>query len=490
MSTYRFLNHREFRNREAELARLDRWWKDEGDPFPLLLYGRRRTGKSWLLREFAHGKDADILVCDRRAEQDQLASFARILEPSLGMRPDLPDVRTFFDVILRSRGPTQRLVVIDEFPLLLEVSRGADAALAAALEERKPGVKLVLCGSHVATMTTLLTERAPLHGRATPLLLAPLSFEQAQLFLPDSRPDQLVTRYAIAGGMPLYLRRLGRRRNLKAVLCDDVFDPLGPLFNEGREVLTMELTSTATHFSLLAALSSAPSLEWTDLVARSRIEESTASRYIRILEDLHIVRSANPVFAPSGARRRRYQIADPFIRFWFRFVFPFQADLAAGLPAGLHYDRNVAPYLADHVAPSFEEICRAWVRRHYSATTDTVGAWWGLARHDLRRAKLRSSEEIDIVGARGRVVTVIGECRWQNRPMGQDILRELVDFKLPALAQTGVEVGQVEVLLFSKTGFRKELVDEAARRGNVRLVDLPAIVDGVRADAAGQMPEP
>lgn len=482
MPLYTFLNHTEFLDREAELDRLGRWWADEGDPFPLLLFGRRRTGKSWLLREFAHGKDADILVCDSRAERDQLASFAGVLERSLGVRPELPDVRSFFDVVLRPRGPDRRLVVIDEFPLLLDVSRGADSALAAALEDREPGVKLVLCGSHVSTMTTLLAERAPLHGRATPLLLAPLRFDQARSFLPELRADDLVTRYAIAGGMPLYLKRLGRKGSLRAVLCDEVFDPLGPFFDEGREVLTMELTGTATHFSLLAALSSAPSLEWTDLVARSRVDESAASRYIRILEDLHIVRSANPVFAPAGARRRRYRVADPFIRFWFRFVFPFQADLAAGLPPGVHYDRNVAPFLADHVAPAFEDICRAWVRAHYSATTDTVGAWWGLARHDLRRAKLRSNEEIDIVGARGDLVTVVGECRWQRRPMGSDVLRDLVDYKLPALAQTGVDVSRATIVLFSRAGFRKELVDEAARRGDVHLVDLPMLLS--EADAA------
>lgn len=484
MAPYTFLNHGEFVDREAELDRLGRWWAHERDPSPLLLYGRRRTGKSWLLREFAHGKEADILVCDSRAERDQLASFAGVLEGSLGVRPELPDVRSFFDLILRPRGPGRRLVVIDEFPLLLDVSRRADSALAAALEEREPGVKLVLCGSHVSTMTTLLAERAPLHGRAIPLPLAPLRFDQARAFLPELRPDDLVARYAIAGGMPLYLRRLGRTGSLRTVLCDEVFDPLGPLFDEGREVLTMELTSTAIHFSLLAALSTAPSLEWAELVERSRVEASTASRYIRILEDLHLVRSANPVFAPTDARRRRYRIADPFIRFWFRFVFPFQADLAAGLPAGAHYDRNVAPFLADHIAPVFEDICRDWVRAHYSDAVDTVRAWWGLARHDLRRAKERSSEEIDIVGARGKVVTVVGECRWQNRPMGRDVLRELVDFKLPALGQTKVDVSQATILLFSRAGFREELADEAARRGNVRLVDLGTLLGGAGADGA------
>jgi uncharacterized protein len=478
MDEYIFPNHDEFIDRVAELERLSHWWDDDRDRFPLVLYGRRRTGKTWLLREFAHGKEADIFVCDSRAELDQLAYFAGVLESRVGFRPELGDVRSFYDLIFRQRSSGRRLVIVDEYPLLLEVSRAADSSLAAAIEERETdrGVKLVLCGSQIATMETLLAERAPLHGRGTPLLLAPMGFTDARRFLRDLPSEDLVTRYGIAGGMPLYLRRIGRKGSLKRILCEDVLSPLGPLFDEAREVLNMELTSTATHFSLLAALAGSPSLDWTDLVQRSRVEESTASRYVRILEDLRIVESANPIFAPANARRRRYRVADPFVRFWFRFVFPFQADLTAGFRPEDHYERNVAPSLAEHTAAAFEDICRSWVRERYRESTDTVGRWWGMARHDLRKAKVRLTEEVDIVGARGANVTVVGECRWQNQQMNHQILTNLLDHKLPALVQTGVDTSSVTIVLFSKSGFRKRLVEEASGRGNVELVDLERLL--------------
>src|SRR3990170_284910 len=93
MARYTFPDHREFLDRKAELDRLRAWWEDDSDRFPLVLFGRRRTGKTWLLREFAHGKDADIFVCDSRAEGDQLGYFAGVLERSLGFRPELPTSR-------------------------------------------------------------------------------------------------------------------------------------------------------------------------------------------------------------------------------------------------------------------------------------------------------------------------------------------------------------------------------------------------------------
>lgn len=482
MAQYNFPDHGEFLDRRAELSRLRRWWEDDSDRFPLVLYGRRRTGKSWLLREFAHGKDADIFVCDSRAEGDQLAYFAGLLEGSIGIRPEISDVRSFYHLIFGQATSARRLAVIDEFPLLLETTPSADSSLAATIDEvlGSSRLKLVLCGSQISTMETLLAERAPLHGRGSPMLMRPLRFDEAVEFLPDLRPDDLITRYALAGGMPLYLRRLGRKGNPKAILCDDVLNPLGPLFDEVREVLSMELTSTATHFSLLNALAGAPSLPWDELIARSRVEESIASRYIRILEDLHIVAAANPLFAPRNARRRRYRLVDPFMRFWFHFVFPYQSELAAGLRPNAHYDQSVAPYLAGHVAPVFEDVCRAWVRRKYEDTTDTVGVWWGLARHDLRRRKARSTEEIDVIGARGGNVTLVGECRWQRQSMTRDVLDDLIEFKLPALAQTRANVSSPTIALFSRGGFSRGLINEAARRDSVELVDLDQLVSDLQ----------
>jgi AAA+ ATPase superfamily predicted ATPase len=476
---YIFPNRGEFLDRQAELGRLRQWWADEHDRFPLVLYGRRRTGKTWLLRQFAHGKSADIFVCDTRAQGDQLAYFARALGASLGFRPELPDVRSFYDVLLRPTERERRLVVIDEFPLLLQVSRGAASSLAAALEQsnRDSLVKLVLCGSQIATMQGLLAERAPLHGRGTRLLMTPMSFRDALHFLAPHRADDAITRYSIAGGMPLYLRRLGREGNLKKIVCEDVLSPLAPFFDEVREVLAMELTRTAIYFSLLAALAAAPSLAWEDLVRQSRVEEPVASKYIRALEDLRIVEAANPLFAPPNARRRRYRVADAFVRFWFRFVFPHQPDLMAGLRPEDHWDRNVAPHLAEHTASVFERVCQEWVRARFRDGTDTVGSWWGLARHDLRRTGARATEEIDVVGARGRVATVIGECRWQKQPMGRQVIADLLDLKIPALAQVGVDTSSAHLVLFSRGGFQRDLVKEAAVAGrDIELVGLDAVV--------------
>jgi AAA+ ATPase superfamily predicted ATPase len=475
---YEFPAHTRFLDRSDELTELELWWEDEDYRFPLILQGRRRTGKSWLVREFAHGKEADIFVCDERAEHDQLSSFADDLEGRLGFRPDFPDFRSFCRFLFRQSRDHKRLAVIDEFPLLLGPGRSpADSALAAVMEEELEGsrLKLLLCGSQISTMRELLAERRPLHGRGRSLLLPPLQFSQARVFLAEHADVDLLVRYGLAGGMPLYLLRFARRATVKRIVLEDLLNPLGPLFNEPRDVLKMELTNAAVHFSLLRALSGADNLEWDDLVNRSRVDQSTASRNIDRLIDLQIVEAANPMFTHPSSRRRRYRLQDALMRFWFRFVFPYQDDLMAGLDPEEHWRRTIEPGLAAHLAPSYEKVCRAWVRLRFASTTDTVGRWWGLARHDLRRARQRSSEEIDIVGATQGRVTVVGECEWQAGAMNRAVLDDLRAYKLPALAQTGVDVSAAAIVLFSRSGFTADLQAQA-RQSGVSLIDVPALL--------------
>lgn len=477
MDRYTFPAIDQFLDRTAELAELRRWWDDEEDHFPLVLYGRRRVGKSWLFRRFAHGLPADVFVCDRRAEADQLRSFSDGLEARLGVRPELRDLEGFYRFLFRQARTERRLAVIDELPELLRLGGVPDSVLARTMEDEQPGsrLKLVLCGSQVATMEQLLAERQPLHGRGRRFPLAPLRFGQAQQFLGVHPPADLLTRYAVAGGMPLYLRRLGRPGSLRTILCQDLLAPLGPFFNEPWDVLEMELTGTAVHFSLLLALSRHQDMTWQELVAESRVSEGNASRNVRVLQDLHLVEAANPMFSEPSARQRRYRLRDHLMRFWFRFVFPWQEELRAGLVPEDHYDNGVVRHLAEHVSPAFEDVCRDWVREDRRGGGESVGRWWGPARHDLRRQRVRATEEIDVVAASGRRVTVVGECRWTAQPMRRSVLEELLELKVPALAQAGVDVSRAEVVLFSRAGFAPDLRDAARERG-ARLVDVERLV--------------
>src|SRR5664279_2939488 len=231
----------EFLDRDSELAGLQRWWAS-AERMPINLYGRRRVGKSWLLRRFAHGKVAVLLVAHRLSAGAQLSGFAARLEPVLGVRPDLPDVPSLIRVLYRAARDRTILAVIDEFPWLLPGTESGDAQvlsqIQAVIEEERDDsrIKLVLCGSQVGQMEALLAERNPLHGRLIPVQLRPLSYPQAALFMPHLAPLERFERFAITGGMPRYLAELGHGP-LRDTISDRVLDRDGPLWDEARTVL-------------------------------------------------------------------------------------------------------------------------------------------------------------------------------------------------------------------------------------------------------------
>jgi len=464
-----------FLDRGEDLARLERWWGGR-DRNPLALYGRRRVGKSWLLRAFADGKPALILVADQGAPGRQLGRFAEALEPHLGVRPDLPDLAALLRALYRVAAGRRALVVIDEFPYLLPgAERERRAALSgaqAAIEEERDAsrLKLVLCGSHLAQMRGLLAEESPLRGRLTPLATEALPFPDASLFVAENETVRRIERVAVAGGMPMYLAELGRGRSLRAAVCESVLDHRGPLFNDPREILEEEFRRPGVYFSLLEVLASGErGME--DLTAALRVHHSALGPYLRELVRMQLVEKASPL---TARRDLRYRLRDDFLRFWFRFVFGFQESLRAGLRPGDHYDAEVAPALPEHVAPVFERLCRRWVRLGLGSLATSVGSWWGRSLDSLRAEGERGSEEIDVVASARSRVTFVGECKWTGGRVSRKVLADLEEFKIPALRQAGARfaAGGPEILLFSKSGFKDGLVEEATARKDLRLVGL------------------
>ncbi len=475
MQTYAWAARDEFLNRTGDLARLDRWWRGR-DRNALALYGRRRVGKSWLLRAFADGKPGLVLVADQGAPGRQLDRFADALEPHLGVRPDLPDLPALLRALYRMAGRRRVLVVIDEFPYLLpggeRERRATLSAVQATIEEERDAsrLKLVLCGSHIAQMQGLLAEESPLRGRLTPLATEALSFPEATPFLAEVDMERRIERFAVAGGMSMYLAELRQGRSLRAAVCESVLDHRGPLFNDPREILEEEFRRPGVYFSLLEVLAGGER-GMDDLTSALRVDHSALGPYLRELARMQLVEKLSPF---TARRDLRYRLRDDFLRFWFRFVFGFQESLRAGLRPADHYDAEVAPALAQHVSPVFERLCQRWVRTTLGSRATLVEPWWGRSLDRLRRTGERSGEEIDVVAVARSRVTAVGECKWTSRRMSRRVLLDLEQFKIPALRQAGARFagGSSQILLFSKSGFEKSLLAEAAERQDVRLIGL------------------
>jgi len=467
----------EFVDREDQLRRMEGWWADPSR-VPLALVGRRRVGKSWLLRRFAHDKHALILVSEQLPAGAQLTRFSEQLEPVLGVRPDLPDLAALFRVIYRAGRKRKLLVVVDEFPYLLGTSapaqRRALSTIQSVMEDERDSskVKLIVCGSQVAQMESLFSERSPLYGRFDRFDVRPLRFADAVRFFGQLGAIDAFERYAVAGGMPMYLSRLSHG-TLRAAVCASVLHPDAPLWNEGRGLVEQELREPRTYFGILVQLSSGPK-QLHEIAQPIGVEATSVSRYLHTLQDLRLVSRSAPHGAKATSKSGHWQLDDPFLRFWFRFVFPYQSDLEQGLAPEALYDADVKPHLSEHVSPVFETWCLEWLRRHRAADATIFGRWWGNSANIFRRTGERTTEEVDAVGGRrGGVVTLVSEAKWSTRKLGPGIVGDLRTYKIPAMCDGGLKVADSPaIVLFSKSGYTSGLRQLAADDPAIELVDV------------------
>lgn len=462
-----------FLGRVSVLKRLEGWW-DSAEVEPINLFGRRRVGKSWLFRKFAHGKPAIVLVAENTSPALQLSRLADQLEQHMVARPDIRDLPTLFRVIYGIAKNAKTLVIIDEFPNLLgntDAEReSALSSIQAVMEQYRAEsqIKLILCGSAISQMEALQAEQSPLHGRLLPLELAPLTFTESRDFFEGSDIIEHLTRYSITGGMPRYLSLIGKG-DLGELLAEKIVDPNSPLFDEIPSLLAAELKETAVYYAILSELANSPKDRGSIAQAIGK-SSSGLSHYFEKLEAMRLMKRKHPVGADPEARTTQYECVDGFVRFWFRFIAPYRVDLEGGANPIAHVDSFIKPNLADHASVEFEHVLQRWIRQQYPLARQ-VGWWWGNAANIHRAAKTRTTEELDAVGIAAKKVIVVGEAKWTNDQLSHDVLNNLTEFKLPALTDAGFRsADKCEIVLTSRTGFTQSLKKSAQENSKIRLI--------------------
>jgi AAA+ ATPase superfamily predicted ATPase len=469
-----------FVDRVSELAFLNRMLMNQQHPGPgqlILLYGRRRVGKSTLLRHWAEQSRAPFIywVAEKEpAGVQRRKLFARLIDadPSAPGAPAFASWADLWQAAAPQFQLQRRLLIIDELPYAAE----ADPAMLSALQhawdqhfERSPAM-LVLCGSHVRTMETLLTGQSPLFGRMTgQWRLQSLPFGALRAFLPGWSPDQQVAVYAMAGGVPAYLSWFRPERSLLENVRDGVLAPGSLALGEVLFLLYDELREPRAHLAVLEAIGNGQHT-FKAIKDASLIGDVHLPMYLRTLQDMRYVERRLPVTIPPAkqhaSRQGRYHLSDPFMRFYFRFIHP-QRDLASYAP------ERILPTLQQGLRAfvgltAWEELARQWVRAQGYAgglplVPEAIGSHWSR----------KVQADVVAISWTERAI-LIGECKWADAAVDRQTVRDLLERTVPltvADLPNGGAGWRVVPALFARVG-ATPAAREALEAAGGMLVDL------------------
>ena len=476
-----------FIDRDDELAHLERSYAS-GRAELYVLYGRRRVGKTELLRAFCQGKAHLFFVATLSSDREQLAAFSQDIW-RFG-HDTAADNFTFpsWEVAFRALAdlPGRPVVLLDEFTYLISGNRAIPSILQKGWDEslRHKPIMLVLCGSYVGLMEReVLGYRGPLYGRRTASnLLLPLEVPAATAFFPAYSTVEKVEAWAVLGGMPYYLEFFSDRITVLANIREHILEPRGALRREPQLLLAEELREPRNYFSILRAVAQGAGRLSEVTQAAAVGDGPTTSRYLDILQELRIVKRIVPATEsqPQKSKKGLYRIDDPFLRFWFRYVHPNQGALEIGLTESV-FEQRLRPTFAQFVSYAFEEAAREYLVRLVRAgelpfLPERVGAWWD------------GREEIDVVAVSDSEGAIfLGECKWWTDPVGLNVLRDLRR-KAEVMRPSG-RWANVYYALFSKSGFTAELQATADREG-IRLVEVTQLLSDVGVQRVKVKPTP
>lgn len=455
-----------FIGRERELASLNTLY-DSGKFEFVVLYGRRRVGKTALINRFIDGRRVIYFTgVESNARQNLENLSAAILEFVSGMQGAKTSFASFhaaLDMVFRLSLHERIVLAIDEYPYVARASKSLASTLQLLIDKYKDTSRLmlILCGSSMSYMEDhVLAYKAPLYGRRTAQIkLLPFDFGETCRYLTGYTAEEKALAYGIMGGTPQYLLQMSDSLSIEQNIKNTFLNPTSAVYEEPVNLLKQEVREPAIYTAVITAIATGAT-RMSEISGKVGESTNVCSIYLKNLITLGIIKKETP-YGENSSKRSIYAIDDNMFRFWYRFVPENASMIARGAP-DLVYKR-IEPHLSGYMGQVFEDICGQYLWKLLLCGKSPVefhslGRWWG--NDPIRRCQ----EEIDIMGEQDRDTALFAECKWTAEKIDLSVLETL------AARSSLFPYLNKHLFLFSKSGFTKGCRDRAKELGNVSLV--------------------
>lgn len=452
-----------FVNRQKEMKTLNKEFEKKSSF--TVIYGRRRVGKTTLIKEFIKDKKAFYFFADKQNETVQINRFKNQLgeyfNDDFVKKIEIKDWDTLFDYFINKLGNEKFILVIDEFQYLCMVNKSFSSIFQRIFDEKlkEKNIMVILCGSLISMMySEVLAYDSPLFGRRTAQIkLKPIDFKYYPEFFKKKSHHSLIEMYSITGGIPKYILSFDREKTPLWNIEHNIFDRDNYLYSEPKFLLQEEINDLSRYFSILQSIA-AGNTKISSISSQLEISSSGLTPYISKLIELDILEKEIPITEDiKNSKKALYKIKDNYLNFWFNYVYPYQSYLEI---------ENLT-YPLEKIKSSFD----LWVSKVYEDLSretlmwdskvpfpiKNLGRWWD------------KNEEIDVV-ALGESEILFGECKWSNKHVGLSVLYKLKEKAKAVKWKNGSR--KEYYVLFSKSGFSDELIEASQKDSTIILSDF------------------
>lgn len=400
-----------FINRVEEIDILNERYKSNKPEF-LVIYGRRRIGKTELVKQFAKDKKHFYFLARKEPIELEVDRFRKKISEKFNIYiRETKDFETLFKEIIEKIDTTQKFIfLIDEFPYLIEQHKPILSIFQSIWDEilKNENVFLVLTGSSVSMMETeVLGYKSPLYGRRTGQLeIESIKINYLNEFLPYYKAEDTLKTFGATGGIPFYLKEFNSKISFLNNIRNTFFNKSNILYQEAEILLKEELREPNTYFNILKAMTDGAT-KLSEISMKSLVDITNINKYISVLETLKLIRKEYPITEPAKLRNFIYKVDDNYFRFWLSYVYPYKEEIEEEPESLLKF---VKTDYQRYMGPIFEETIRRCIRTLTSVDFNKIGKWW------------YKEEEIDIIGLNENKKHIMFlECKWSNLSYNQSL---------------------------------------------------------------------
>lgn len=441
-----------FLGRAEEVKKLSNILSEEGQG-AVLIYGRRRVGKSELIKHvFGRGEARSIYYeCRQTSEQNNVENLSVLLSESFGMPPlafrSIEEVLRF----LFEKALSEKIwLSLDEYTYLRESVQGLDSILKSLIDEYKDrsNLKLIVCGSFIDTIRLLLEVQNPLYGRMDlTMFLEPMDYYDSALFYPAFSEEDKVKLYSVFGGIPYYNRLIRSEWTAEENILELIVSEGARLENEVSMHLKSELSKLINANEVFDALSRGYS-KFSDILSQSHVSSSPAlSDILEKLINMTVVAKRVPINNEKNRKKAGYYINDNLFKFYYRYIFRYSSQRSV-MNGTNFYERYIKEDFEKKFIPkAFEDIVRQYLIRENKRGTfpepfDLIGTYY----YDNPVEKINGEFDVVTSGAKGYIFF---EAKYHNAKISEKRIREEIE----QVRKTGLDCYKYGFV--SKRGFEK-----------------------------------